>query len=560
VSLARAVAACLVCATIATACSAQAPRYHVAQDRTGAQYVLGHVLVGFERGGQTPVVRVGEKLCGGVVETYMPEIGVALLVYPEKTDVLEQARKLSTYPNVRFAEPDYVVYATFVPNDTDWCQQWGPQRVSCTRAWDVEQGGPATVVAIVDTGIRYTHTDLDDHYLGGYDHYNNDGNPMDDNGHGTHCAGIASAETDNANGIAGVGFGCGLMAVKVLSARGSGPTSSVVAGINWATSNGAHVISLSLGSYSYSNTMQSACENAWNNGVVVCAAAGNDATTTPFYPAAYDACVAVASSTISDNRSSFSNFGASWVDVAAPGSSIYSTYRTSDDSYATMSGTSMACPHVAGAAALLYAELGGARSVDNATIVRAALESTADDVGGWVAWGRINVGGAVAALSEPPMERTYDAESVAVLVGQATGGDATSLHEDDDQCYQVGSSETLRYQIPGLPIRTIHGSEYYAQFDVGGGIKTSGSIDLKGWCTNPGRLRVQVYNFTAGRWEYVLISGAIGVTEQSFTFSFPAATPHYVSPENKVRVKIITSCALPHNMRTDLLQVRAVGL
>ncbi len=364
-------------------------------DREGNPFIKGRVLVGLKEGAQIPTPQKGMRLLGGTVSVYMPEIRVALIEYPIQTDIVAKIDQISTSPLVRFAEPDGLVYTTFVPNDPSWSLQWGPQKISCPGAWDIHQGDAGTVIAIVDTGINYNHPDLNSKYVGGYDFYNNDNNPMDDNGHGTHCAGIAAAATNNGVGIAGVGFNCKLMGVKVLSSGGSGSWSTVIQGINYATSNGARVINLSLGAYSGSSSLQSAIDNAWNNGVVIAAAAGNDGVTSQLYPAAYPNCIAVAASTTTDSRASFSNYGASWVDVAAPGVSIYSTYGSS---YTYLDGTSMAAPHVAGAAALLYSYIGGPRNNSNAQIVRNALESTCVYVGTWVAKGRINLSAAIQSL------------------------------------------------------------------------------------------------------------------------------------------------------------------
>lgn len=364
-------------------------------DREGNPFIKGRVLVGLKEGVSLPTPQKGMRLLGGTVGLYMPEIRVVMIEYPVETDIMAKIAQLAKSPIVRFAEPDSVVYATFVPNDPSWGVQWGPQKIGCPAAWDVHKGDAGTVIAIVDTGINYNHPDLSSKYVGGYDFYNNDSNPMDDNGHGTHCAGIAAAATNNSVGIAGVGFNCKLMAVKVLSSGGSGSLSTVAQGINYATTNGAKVINLSLGSYSGSSTLQSAVNNAWNNGVVLAAAAGNDGVTNQLYPAAYTNCIATAASTTTDSRASWSNYGSSWVDVAAPGVSIYSTMGSS---YSYLDGTSMASPHVAGAAALLYSYIGGSRSLANAQIVRNALENTCVYVGNWVAKGRINLSAAIQSL------------------------------------------------------------------------------------------------------------------------------------------------------------------
>src|SRR5205823_5931944 len=227
--------------------------------------------------------------------------------------------------------------------------------------------------------------------------------------HGTHVAGIASAVTNNNTGVAGVGYNTALMNGKVLIETyigsiltGEGTTSWIVAGIEWAASSGANVINMSLGGQGlctpdFNPFLQQAVDDAWSKNVVIVAAAGNDNLSESFYPADCNHVVAVASTDSTDGKSSFSNYG-TWVPVAAPGSNIYSTINpnlNNGASYRTLSGTSMASPHVAGLAALLWATTYGTSA--NAVVSR--LEATADPIAGtganWL-YGRINAQAAVA--------------------------------------------------------------------------------------------------------------------------------------------------------------------
>ncbi len=275
-------------------------------------------------------------------------------------------------------EPNYIVETTRGADDPYLGSLWGMSAIQAPAAWDVTTGSAAVTVAVVDTGIEYTHPDLatniavntgevpangiDDDQNGfvddvyGYDFINNDANPMDDHFHGTHCAGTIGAVGDNGLGVAGVAWNVQLMPVKVLSSTGSGSIASVVAGINYAVHRGVKIISMSLGTSSYSQTLESAIENAKQQGVLIVAAAGNSGQNSdlyPLYPAAstQDNVISVAASTQTDGLASFSNFGATSVDLAAPGVSILST--TLAQGYGYASGTSMATPHVAGMAAIL---------------------------------------------------------------------------------------------------------------------------------------------------------------------------------------------------------------
>ncbi|MGI6127280.1 MAG: S8 family peptidase [Planifilum sp.] len=307
------------------------------------------------------------------------------VVKVEDKSVEQAVQEYEKNPDVEYAEPNYIYTIQWTPNDPDFSsRQWGPQKVQAPEAWDVTRGSSSTRIAIVDTGVQYDHPDLAGKVVRGYDFVDDDSDPYDGNGHGTHCAGIAAAVTDNGRGIAGMAPNATIYAVRVLDDNGSGTLDDVANGIIHAADNGADVISLSLGAPVGATTLRNAVDYAWNSGSVVVAAAGNSGTSLPSYPAYYDNAIAVAATDSNDNKASFSNYG-SWVDVAAPGVDIYSTYTGS--SYRSLSGTSMATPHVAGLAGLLDAQ---GRS---ASQIRAAIENTADPISGTGTYwskGRIN--------------------------------------------------------------------------------------------------------------------------------------------------------------------------
>jgi len=305
-----------------------------------------------------------------------------------------------------YIEPNVKVQAQFVPNDPYWSMQWGPQKIEADWAWNTTVGSHDVLVAVVDTGIDYTHPDLAANYVAlGYDWANNDSDPMDDYGHGTHCAGIIAAVLNNNVGIAGLAQ-VRIMAEKVLDNYGDGEgwLDWVANGIIHATDCGADIISMSLGWYGESELMHEAIRYAYDYGVLVIAAAGNDNTNMKPYPAGYDEVIAVAATDEYDNKAGFSNWG-DWIELAAPGVSIYSTmptyYVTLNDwgysmNYDYMSGTSMACPHVSGVAALVWSRY------PNKTRdwVRMWLQQTADDLGDpgfdvYYGYGRINARKAV---------------------------------------------------------------------------------------------------------------------------------------------------------------------
>lgn len=274
----------------------------------------------------------------------------------------------------------------FLPDDPQIARQYAWNTIGGYRGWASGIGAPQVVIAIVDTGVDPSHPDLAGKLVPGYDFVDNDRIAEDGAGHGTHVAGTAAAITNNGIGVAGTCPGCSIMPVRVLGNDGLGYESSVIAGIIFAADNGAHVINLSL-SGSASKAQEDAINYAWAKGVVLTCAAGNDgsASSRDAYPAASPNCMAVAATDSTDAKAQFSNYG-TWVDIAAPGVNIYSTWLKGG--YNTISGTSMATPHVAGAAGLL-----AAKGLNNIQI-RAHLEATADKIAGtgvfWAA-GRLNI-------------------------------------------------------------------------------------------------------------------------------------------------------------------------
>lgn len=285
-----------------------------------------------------------------------------------------------------------------LPNPAQEYFEYSLARMGVRDAWAITQGRPEIVVAVIDTGVDYNHPDLrnnikinqaeqngqsgvDDDGNGyiddvaGWDFANNRANGYDDNNHGTHVAGIIAAEA-NGFGAVGVAPKVKILPVKFLSASGSGTTEAAVNAIRYAIENGAHIISNSWGGSGRSQFLDDVIQEAQNRGILVVAAAGNEANSNDSratYPSNYSGVISVASSDESDNLSNFSNYGSSTVTIAAPGSNIYSTTRA--QSYNIFSGTSMAAPQVSGALAL-------ALSLGNlsASAVKAAMCQTAANI------------------------------------------------------------------------------------------------------------------------------------------------------------------------------------
>ncbi|MGV8082048.1 MAG: S8 family serine peptidase [Coriobacteriia bacterium] len=276
---------------------------------------------------------------------------------PEGMSAAEFAEQLENMPGVQYAEPNYVMVALETPTDPDFSLQWGLSRIGAPAAWDVTDGAGVTV-AIVDSGIDLIHPEFTGRIntVDDYDFVNGDSTALDDEGHGTHVAGIVAAAMNNAtgsHGVVGVADECTILPIKVISTKGTSTAAQVADGIMWAADHGADVINLSLGSESYSKAVDQAVLYAVAKDIVVVAASGNDSAYGILYPARLDNVIGVGATTSLDERSSFSNYGPG-LDVCAPGSEILSTYPTS--TYAYASGTSMAAPHVSGVVALLRAE------------------------------------------------------------------------------------------------------------------------------------------------------------------------------------------------------------
>ena len=288
-------------------------------------------------------------------------------------DAREAAAALKNQDGVVAAEPDYLVSAQeIIPNDSGFNLQYGLINIRAPQAWSITTGAPV-VIAIVDSGVDLHHPDLGSKIIQGIDFVNNDNIADDDDGHGTHVAGIAAAVSDNGSGGAGVSWGAQIMPVKVLDSGGLGSISNVAAGIVWAVDNGARVINLSLGGSSYSSILQQAVNYALARGVIIVAAAGNQ-NNSVIYPARFPGVIAVAATNQNNQRYYLSNYG-NEVSIAAPGVGIYSTLR--NGRYGTMTGTSMAAPFISGAAAILVGIRGNDYTVNS---IIAYLTSTTLDL------------------------------------------------------------------------------------------------------------------------------------------------------------------------------------
>jgi thermitase len=379
-----------------------------------------------------------------------------------QADVRAVAQEYANHPDVEYAQPNYLMQTTAVPNDPMYPEQWAHQVTDIESAWDVQTGSSDVVIAIVDTGVDYLHEDLapkiwhddagnpgrDFVHLedtstcwNGEDCVDVDDDPMDHQSHGTHCAGIAAAATNNGIGIAGVAQGARIMPIRAGYTYDNGTgipvgavdTAATIAGIEYATANGADVVSMSFGGFLQNQALLDALNNAHAEGVVLVASAGNYGAAARSYPAAYANVIAVAATAGDDTRASYSNFGW-WVDVAAPGgdksagkdTGILSTVPTvgaplfTDPSgYNSFNGTSMAAPYVAGLAALVLTEHPDASPEEVKVRIMGTAEPPSGLEAGMLGAGRVNAVDALTASPKPFLK--VSALEVLELAGNNNG-------------------------------------------------------------------------------------------------------------------------------------------
>jgi thermitase len=405
------------------------------------------ILVKFRPGTGLPEATQIHRQLGGQVKETISDIGVQVITV-SKGQANEKVKAYRANARVAYAEPDFVAKAAGSPDDPLFGYQWGLSKVEAPQAWDVTTGNSSVKIAILDTGVDPDHPDLANKVISNIN-FSNSTTTDDVYGHGTHVAGIAAAITNNGIGVAGLGYSSSIMNVKVLGDDGVGYWSWVAQGIIWAADHGAQIINLSLGGSDTSSTLEDAINYAWNKGVVVIAAAGNNGNSSSFYPAYYPNCIAVAATDANDALAPWSNRG-DWVDVAAPGVSVYSTMT--NGGYWYMSGTSMASPHVAGLAALVFTTVsdtnGDGKLNDE---VRSRIEATCDDIGvTGIGHGRIDAARAVSSALVPPgtvSGQVTDAKDGSPVVGAAvTDGTRTTL-TDALGSYSIGNVSPGSYQV-----------------------------------------------------------------------------------------------------------------
>jgi len=333
---------------------------------------------------------------GAKTKKKIKELNVRVIELPEA--VLEKRKAdLEASGAFTYVERDHQAEGAILPSDSALASQWYISKIDAPSAWNLTTGSPTVQVAVVDSGVDSTHPDLAGKVNAGWSFLLGNNNTADVRGHGTAVAGTIGAATDNAAGIAGVAWNVKIMPLVVLDSTNYASYSNIAAAITWAADRGARVISISIMGTAASSTLQSAVDYAWSKNALVIAAAGNNNASTPGYPAACNRVVAVGATTSTDTKASFSNYG-SWIDVVAPGASIYTTNR--GGGYGSWNGTSFSTPITAAVAALVVS-LRPAISVSELSnlLTSNALDLGAAGFDSTFGWGRVDAYRTVSSAS-----------------------------------------------------------------------------------------------------------------------------------------------------------------
>jgi len=408
-------------------------------------FVPGQIIVGLKNGPSS--VESDIKFKGGKILEANDKLNALLVKVPNKAeDAFLEAMKNN--PNVTFVVKNHVVTkSSIIPNDPYWGDQWNMKIIKAHEAWSTKLGSTSVIVAVIDTGVDYNHSDLISRVVQGYDFAYDDDDPMDGDGHGTHVAGTIGATTNNGIGVAGLAQ-VNILPVKVLDDNGSGSDWSVSEGIIFAESR-SDIINLSLGCACTENDLpltKLALASAYLKNVLIVAAAGNSGSSGPHYPSDDPNVISVSATTKDDKLASYSNYGNS-IELSAPGGDtkggpywktyVLSTYK--GDSYAYSVGTSMASPHVAGVAALVLSQYPNLSNIE----LRTHLQNTADDLGSagldtLYGYGRVNAQTAVTTIPvndntpPPTLESiTISPDNPSITEGSTQQFTATGEYSDE---------------------------------------------------------------------------------------------------------------------------------
>jgi len=385
----------------------------ICKDNTWAEskktFVEDELLIQFRI--DTPKDKADEALNahGATVVDEIQQLRINRIKVP--SNVIDTVREaLSHNPHVEFVENNFMAEPSTTPNDSYYPSQWHLPKINAPSGWDITPGSESVPIAIIDSGVDPAHPDLAGKLITGYNFLGSNTDTHDVLGHGTAVAGTAAAMTNNVTGVAGLACDNPIMPLVVLNSSNYASYYDISRAITYAVDHGVRVLNISIGGSSSSTTLQSAADYAWNKGALIFASAMNNNNSTPYYPAACNHVVAVAATTSTDTKASFSSYGA-WVDISAPGASIYTT--NNGGGYGYWNGTSFSSPLTAGLAALIWSVN---PSLTNAQVYD-ILTQNADDLGTlgydeYFGYGRINaLKSLLAAIENAP-----DTDTTAPLV------------------------------------------------------------------------------------------------------------------------------------------------
>ncbi len=495
------------------------------------QYASREILVKYRTGGVSLVTKLA--VGGTTVETLkhinVERIRLNSMPAQNALKVFRQDR------NVVYAELNPKRDLFDIPNDPRLSEQYGIDQVHAKQAWDISHGSDNTIVCVIDTGVRTDHEEFVGRFApGSYDWSDGDSDVNDDtgSGHGTHTSGIAVAATNNGKGVASACYSGRLLHMKIFPNSYASTSASAIMD---AADKGARVISMSYGQYNFSQTEQDAVNYAWNKGVILFAAAGNDNISNISYPAGLDNVISVGATNSLDQKADFSNYG-DWVKIAAPGVDILSTWFSASNAYQLDSGTSMACPFAASVAGLL---IGYNPGITNAQL-RDILFTTADDVGTWVVNGRVNAYKAIQQVSQPvPYVSTPISAQVAVIDRQNEGIQqgtyatpslaGSTLREVDGSVFTVSSVVRPR-------LGTTAGIDTFVQLNVPTSDLLSANITMTARSVDRSSCLIFLYNYSTGTWDQ-FGSTSMSSTNKTSTWTIPLSSlSKYMNGSNMFRI------------------------
>ena len=485
------------------------------------EFVSDSLLVKFKDGTEVPAAAANLTF-GARVNKFISGAELSVLKLPAGRTVPQALTYYRGLDCVQYAEPNYKFKLHHTPNDPQFGQQYQFIQAKFPEAWDLWKGSTNTVVAVIDTGCDLTHPDLQSKLVSGFDFSDNDSDPSDGDGHGTHCCGNVGAATNNAIGVAGGAYNCKVMPLKIFP---NATSDVIIAAWRWGADNGAKVFSMSFGrGGGPSQAEQDALNYAKGKGVVHVVSAGNNNSSTLGYPQLYSGVLVVGATNSQDQKAGFSNWGPG-VHVAAGGDNQLSTMI---GGYTRMGGTSMSCPVVAGLAGLMVSR--GPNLTPDQIIAR--IKSTCDPVGNWVVHGRINAFKAMQQVA-PPVTNTYNALTVTRYYGGAMLGGIAQVQSSDNSYAMINSAPSTVGAMAGAY------TTYRMTGDRSKMLSLSVSVEARGAANSTGML--YLWNWTTLKYEYVAAFG-VKLTDATTNVLVNNATKYMDSSGN---VKAILRAHVP---------------